>query len=165
MFCMHQKKGWEYYMIQSWNPWQNENPNNDVMLSLLKKPHSQQATEIRIHQSGHITELLFIDFVRFDTEVVNQISSGTWWPVTLRMLKKISSYLSRCISITLPDHPTCILPFKHGLEAPGVKEYLKTNRRLGPKGFNSQPLKGGDDCFFMFVYHIAKMEQICVYIY
>lgn len=47
------------------------------MLSLLKKPHSQQATEIRIHQSGHITELLFIDFVRFDTEVVNQISSGT----------------------------------------------------------------------------------------
>lgn len=113
------------------------------------------------HSSSSFSSILFDLILRSSTKFLREHDDL----LLLECLKKISSYLSRCISITLPDHPTCILPFKHGLEAPGVKEYLKTNRRLGPKGFNSQPLKGGDDCFFMFVYHIAKMEQICVYIY
>ena len=131
-----------------------------VVMMIPSKQRKFAFTNLDILPSS-VSSILFDLILRSSTKFLREHDDL----LLLECLKKISSYLSRCISITLPDHPTCILPFKHGLEAPGVKEYLKTNRRLGPKGFNSQPLKGGDDCFFMFVYHIAKMEQICVYIY
>ena len=84
------------------------------------------------------------------------------------MLKNISSYLSRCISITLPDKPTCILPFKHGLEmswGPRREGIPEDQPKVWTQRVkNSQPLKGGRRLFFVLVHHSQNGANMRVYI-